>query len=74
MSLRAHFFCAAIFKGLFIKLRVGIWSTTMTVASIPSRALLGIDAVEVMVEAHLSAGLPGFTLVGLPETAVKESR
>ena len=27
-----------------------------------------------MVEAHLSAGLPGFTLVGLPETAVKESR
>ena len=46
----------------------------MTVASIPSRALLGIDAVEVMVEAHLSAGLPGFTLVGLPETAVKESR
>ena len=46
----------------------------MTVASIPSRALLGIDAVEVTVEAHLSAGLPGFTLVGLPETAVKESR
>jgi len=46
----------------------------MTIASIPSRALLGIDAVEVMVEAHLSAGLPGFTLVGLPETAVKESR
>ena len=46
----------------------------MTVASIPSRALLGIDAVEVMVEAHLSAGLPGFKLVGLPETAVKESR
>ena len=46
----------------------------MTVASIPSRALLGIDAVEVMVEAHLSAGLPGFTLVRLPETAVKESR
>ena len=43
----------------------------MTVASIPSRALLGIDAVEVMVEAHLPTG---FTLVGLPETAVKESR
>jgi magnesium chelatase family protein len=44
------------------------------VASIPSRALFGIEAVEVNVEAHLSSGLPSFAIVGLPETAVKESK
>lgn len=46
----------------------------MEVASIPSRALFGIEAVEVNVEAHLSSGLPSFAIVGLPETAVKESK
>ena len=46
----------------------------MQVASIPSRALFGIEAVEVNVEAHLSSGLPSFAIVGLPETAVKESK
>jgi len=78
MSLRAHFFCAFfcdfLNHGLLLVLRIRSRRIKMTIASIPSRALLGIDAVEVMVEAHLSAGLPGFTLVGLPETAVKESR
>ena len=33
-----------------------------------------MDAPEVVVEAHLANGLPAFTLVGLPETEVKESR
>ena len=46
----------------------------MQVASIPSRALFGIEAVEVNVEARLSSGLPSFAIVGLPETAVKESK
>ena len=46
----------------------------MQVASIPSWALFGIEAVEVNVEAHLSSGLPSFAIVGLPETAVKESK
>ena len=46
----------------------------MSLATIQSRALLGVDAIEVTVETHLSNGLPGFAIVGLPETAVKESK
>jgi magnesium chelatase family protein len=37
-------------------------------------ALLGIDAVEIAVEADIHAGLPAFTIVGLPDAAVQESR
>ena len=33
-----------------------------------------MSAPEVVVEAHLANGLPAFTLVGLPETEVKEAR
>jgi magnesium chelatase family protein len=39
-----------------------------------SRALVGISAPLVSVETHISHGMPGFTIVGLPETAVKESK
>jgi magnesium chelatase family protein len=39
-----------------------------------SRAQSGIDAPLVTVEVHLSNGLPSLAIVGLPETAVKESR
>ncbi|MBL4659318.1 MAG: hypothetical protein JKY19_03105 [Alcanivoracaceae bacterium] len=39
-----------------------------------SRAQSGIDAPLVRVEVHLSSGLPGLSIVGLPETAVKESK
>lgn len=46
----------------------------MALATIRSRALLGVDAVQVTVETHLSNGMPGFAIVGLPETAVKESK
>ena len=46
----------------------------MSLAVIHSRALVGIDAVEVRVEVHLSGGLPSFSIVGLPEAAVKESK
>ncbi|WP_310447266.1 YifB family Mg chelatase-like AAA ATPase [Thiobacillus sp.] len=46
----------------------------MAVAVVKSRALTGMDAPEVVVEAHLANGLPAFTLVGLPETEVKEAR
>ncbi len=46
----------------------------MSLATIHSRALLGVDAIAVTVETHLSNGLPGFAIVGLPETAVKESK
>ncbi|HET7922897.1 MAG TPA: YifB family Mg chelatase-like AAA ATPase [Gammaproteobacteria bacterium] len=43
-------------------------------AKIHSRAQSGVDAPEVTVEVHLSAGLPAFAIVGLPEAAVRESR
>lgn len=46
----------------------------MSLARIYSRALVGIDAPQVVVEVHLSGGLPSLSLVGLPETAVKESK
>ena len=46
----------------------------MPLAIIYTRASIGIDAPIVTVEAHISNGLPGLTLVGMPETAVKESR
>jgi magnesium chelatase family protein len=39
-----------------------------------SRALVGMESPRVTVETHLPGGLPGFTLVGLPETAVREAR
>ncbi|WP_456268963.1 YifB family Mg chelatase-like AAA ATPase [Kushneria sp. AK178] len=43
-------------------------------AIIPTRASVGLAAPEVAVEVHLSNGLPGLAIVGLPEAAVKESR
>lgn len=46
----------------------------MTLAIVYTRASIGMDAPLVTVEAHISNGLPGLTLVGLPETAVKEAR
>ena len=46
----------------------------MDLAVVYTRANLGIDAPLVTIEVHLSNGLPGFHLVGLPETTVKESR
>lgn len=42
--------------------------------SILTRALLGVNAPLVTVEVHISNGLPAFSLVGLPETTVKEAR
>ena len=46
----------------------------MAVAVLVSRALAGMAAHEVTVEVHLAGGLPMFTIVGLPETEVKESK
>lgn len=46
----------------------------MSLAIVHSRAAVGITAPPVTVEVHLSPGLPGLSIVGLPETAVKESR
>ncbi len=46
----------------------------MTVARAFSAAVLGLDAQTVVVETAIGAGLPGLTIVGLADTAVKESR
>ncbi|MCK2179125.1 YifB family Mg chelatase-like AAA ATPase [Hafnia paralvei] len=46
----------------------------MSVAMINTRAAIGVQAPAVSVEAHISTGLPGFTLVGLPEATVKEAK
>ncbi|PIJ50457.1 ATP-dependent protease [Erwinia sp. OLTSP20] len=46
----------------------------MSLARIYTRAAIGVDAPLVTVEVHISNGLPAFTLVGLPETTVKEAR
>ena len=46
----------------------------MSVAVVYTRARAGIDAPAVTVEIHISGGLPGFSIVGLPETAVREAR
>jgi magnesium chelatase family protein len=46
----------------------------VSLAVLHSRALAGLDAPEVTVEVHLANGLPSFTIVGLPDTEVKESR
>ncbi|HEY7237935.1 MAG TPA: YifB family Mg chelatase-like AAA ATPase [Burkholderiales bacterium] len=46
----------------------------MSVATIASRALAGIEAPEVTVEVHLGPGLPAFHIVGLPDTEVREAR
>ena len=46
----------------------------MSLAVLYSRALSGMDAAQVIVEVHLANGLPSFTIVGLPEAEVKESK
>jgi len=46
----------------------------MSLAVVVSRALDGMEAHEVFVEVQLANGLPSFTLVGLADTEVKESR
>jgi len=46
----------------------------MSLAIVYSRAQLGVQAPLITVETHLSNGLPCLNIVGLPETAVKESK
>ncbi|MEJ2693222.1 MAG: YifB family Mg chelatase-like AAA ATPase, partial [Candidatus Thiodiazotropha sp.] len=46
----------------------------MSLAILHSRAQAGINAPPVVVEVHLANGLPGLSIVGLPEMAVRESK
>lgn len=46
----------------------------MSLSVVYSRAQLGVSAPPVTVETHIANGLPGLSIVGLPEAAVKESK
>lgn len=46
----------------------------MALTQLFTRAHLGVQAPPVQVEVHISNGLPAFSIVGLPEAAVRESR
>jgi magnesium chelatase family protein len=46
----------------------------MSLATVYSRAQNGLAADAVVVEVHLAPGLPGLSIVGLPEAAVREAR
>lgn len=46
----------------------------MALSWVQGRALVGLEAAQVMVEVHLANGLPSFTLVGLADVEVKEAR
>lgn len=43
-------------------------------ASVKTLALHGTEAIDVEVQAHISSGLPGFIICGLPDKAISESR
>jgi magnesium chelatase family protein len=43
-------------------------------AAIPTASLLGITGSEITVEVHVGIGVPGFSIVGLPDEACRESR
>jgi magnesium chelatase family protein len=43
-------------------------------ASIPSASVLGVRGLPVTVEVHIGVGLPGFQIVGLPDSVCRESR
>jgi magnesium chelatase family protein len=46
----------------------------MSLARVFSRAGVGVSAPEVVVEVHMGGGLPRLSMVGLPETAVREAK
>src|SRR5476651_996191 len=47
---------------------------SIMLASLRTAAVFGVDACPVYVEVDVSFGMPGFTMVGLPDTSVRESR
>lgn len=46
----------------------------MSLSIVHTRAATGSKCAPITVEVHISKGLPGLTMVGLPETTVKEAR
>jgi len=58
----------------FYRAHMGAKGVQMGFAQVHSCAVLGLGAAPVTVEVHLANGLPSFTLVGLADTEVRESR
>jgi len=56
------------------KIKIKIRRKKIMFAEIKSLGLFGLNAFEVDVEADISKGMPVFNIVGLPDTAVRESR
>jgi magnesium chelatase family protein len=48
--------------------------TARVLASLRTAAVFGVEACPVHVEVDVSFGLPAFTMVGLPDTSIRESR
>jgi len=46
----------------------------MSFATVHSCTLAGVSALPVIVEVHIAGGLPGTSIVGLPQSAVRESK
>lgn len=46
----------------------------MSISKIFSRAITGMQAPQIIVEVHVASGLPSFSIVGLPDVEVRESR
>jgi magnesium chelatase family protein len=51
-----------------------ITSSMSQLSQVFTRASTGLEAPLVTIEVHISSGLPGFSIVGLPEGAVRESK
>src|SRR3990170_5715252 len=59
---------------VFVDISFPLVYTSSMLARIFSCAVVGLDGVIVEVEVDFTSGLPGMTIVGLPDTAVQESR
>jgi magnesium chelatase family protein len=46
----------------------------VVLASVPSATLIGVQGRAISVEVHVSAGIPSFTVVGLPDASCREAR
>ena len=46
----------------------------MALAKVNAAAVVGLDGRRIEVEVDISSGLPGMTIVGLPDTGVQEAR
>lgn len=44
------------------------------IAKVYSSCVIGVDAHEIVAEADVAGGLPGFSIGGLPDTTIRESR